>query len=59
MFYVIRKNRDGTEEIISKHKYRDIAEEKCNKAEERHKMFLNIGGFRTDETDFYVIEKIK
>lgn len=54
MFYVIRKNRDGTEEIISKHRYKDIAEEKCNKAEERHKMFLGIGGFRTDGTDFYV-----
>lgn len=57
MFYVIRKNRDGTEEIISKHRYKDIAEEKCNKAEERHKMFLCIGGFRTDGTDFYVREK--
>lgn len=57
MFYVIRKNRDGTEEIISKHRYKDIAEEKCNKAEEKHKMFLRISGFRTDGTDFYVKEK--
>lgn len=57
MFYVIRKNRDGTEETISKHRCRDIAEDKCNKAEERHKMFLGIGGFRTDDTEFYVIEK--
>lgn len=57
MFYVIRKNRDDTEEIISKHRYKDIAEEKCNKAEERHKMFLGIGGFRTDDTEFYVREK--
>lgn len=57
MFYVIRKNRDGTKEIISKHRYRDIAEDKCNQAEERHKMFLGIGGFRTDDTEFYVIEK--
>lgn len=54
MFYVIRKNRDGTEEIISKHRCRDVAEEKCYKAEERHKMFLGIGGFRTDDTEFYV-----
>lgn len=57
MFYVIRKNRDGTEEIISKHKYRDIAEEKRYKVEERHKMFLGIGGFRTDNTEFYVREQ--
>lgn len=57
MFYVIRKNRDGTETTISTHRYRDIAEMKCNKAEEKHKMFLNIGGFRTDCTEFYVREK--
>ena len=57
MFYVIRKNRDGTEEAISKHRYRDIAVDKCNKTEERHKMFLRIGGFRTDGTEFYVREK--
>lgn len=57
MFYVIRKNRDGTEETISKHKYRDIAEDKCNKAEERHKMFLGISGFHTDDTKFYVREE--
>ena len=54
MFYVIRKNRDGTEDVISKHRYKDIAEDKCNKAEEKHKMFLGIGGFRTDGTYFYV-----
>ena len=57
MFEVIRKNRDGTEEIISKHRYKDIAEDKCFKAEEKHKMFLSINGFRTDGTYFYVIEK--
>ena len=57
MFYVIRKNRDNTEEIISKHRYRDIAEEKCEKAKKRHEIFLGIGGFRTDGTRFYVIEK--
>lgn len=57
MFYVIRKNRDDTEEIISKHRYRDIAEDKRKKAEERHKIFLGIGGFRTDSIEFYVIEK--
>lgn len=57
MFYVIKKNRNGTEEIISKHRYKDIAEVKCRKAEERHKMFLGIGGFRTDDTSFYVKEK--
>jgi hypothetical protein len=57
MFYVIRKNRDGTEEIISKHRYKDIAEERCEKATERHRMFLGIGKFRTDGTEFYVKEK--
>lgn len=57
MFEVIRRNRDGTEDVISKHRYKDIAEDKCNKAEEKHKMFLSINGFRTDGTYFYVIEK--
>ena len=57
MFEVIRRNRDGTEDVISKHRYKDIAEDKCLKAEEKHKMFLSIGGFRTDGTEFYVIEK--
>ena len=57
MFYVIRKNRDGTKETLSKHRYKDIAEEKCQKAEERHKMFLGIGRFRTDDTEFYIEEK--
>lgn len=57
MFYVIRKNRDGTEETISKHRYKDIAEERCEKAAERHRAFLGIGKFRTDGTEFYVKEK--
>lgn len=57
MFYVIRKNRDNTEEVIGKHRYRDIAEEKCEKEKKRHEMFLGIGGFRRDDMKFYVIEK--
>lgn len=57
MFYVIRKNRDDTEEVISKHIYKDIAEEKCRKVKEKHKALLSVHGFNSDVVEFYIREK--
>ena len=57
MFYVIRKNRDGTEEVVGKHRSEYKATKSCDTKNSMHKYMLELNGFETDGVYYYVLNK--
>ena len=44
------------EEIVSKHRTKEMANKKCEEAKRKHEFHLSVSGWRTDGTEFYVKE---
>ena len=57
MFCVIKKPYGiYNEEVVSRHRTKEMANKKCEEVKQKHELNLYAGGWKADGTEFYVKE---